>query len=102
MPFNSKLRETKNLPKGKTQKTFTINHSDFQDITIADIKRLSKRFEDKGDKFRIRALNSMQWFTLQGMNSDLQLDEYEDYYNNRVRDAKKFEKFFQLEVVIIK
>jgi hypothetical protein len=54
----------------------------------------------KGSQFIIRALNGQRWFTFKGYeDEDLNVQNFEEYYNNRVKDTGKFEMFSQIEII---
>ena len=44
-------------------------------------------------------MNAQRFFTFKGFNDDeLQIDDFEDYYENKVKDTEKFEKFSFIQV----
>ena len=82
--------------------TFSINHQDNSAISIADIKNLSNKFSAKYDKVRIRGLNAQRFHTLKSMTQDdIQVDEYEEYYANKVKNGAKFDHFYQLQISVL-
>jgi hypothetical protein len=104
--FNRTVVDTRVM--GKTKEiTYIINKEGVgkdRDIEVEDVKKIYNDIENGlGDnaKFMIRCLNPKQWFTLKGYSDhELELDDYEDYFRNKVKDMSKFGKFFQIELTI--
>ena len=84
------------------QRTINLHRRDKKPIEIDEIKKIYDKYIPAGSKCIIRALNNVQWYTLKSLNEDdLNLKEYTEYWNNKVKDATKFEKFFQLSICVI-
>lgn len=50
-------------------------------------------------KFMVRAMNAQLIFTFKGYDDDeLNVEEFEDYYENKVKDTMKFVKFSFIEI----
>jgi hypothetical protein len=50
-------------------------------------------------QFMVRGMNAQQMFTFKGYNEDeLNIEEFQDYYENKVSDPIKFEKFSFIEI----
>jgi hypothetical protein len=86
---------------------------DGETFTLDDAKRLSKSViqeldkqteasEDKEYKLIIRVANDNRVFTAKGLNTDLELDVVDDYYQNRVKTVSKFvDKLHRIEFLVI-
>jgi hypothetical protein len=49
---------------------------------------------------KIRGLTPLRWYTFKGFDDVLRLDDYDDYFNGRVKNTEKFGKISQLDIVI--
>jgi hypothetical protein len=49
-------------------------------------------------KIYVRVMNKQQVFTMKSTNSEFNMDEVDDYYQNRVKDKKKFTEFYTVEI----
>ena len=85
--------------KNKTNKT-QMDVSDVSEI----VNGLQAVANKKGEKVKImvRALLVDKWITLKGYDQELDLMDFDEYYENKVADPSKFEKFIQLQVSIAK
>ena len=50
----------------------------------------------------VRALLVDKWITLKGYDQELDLMDFDEYYENKVADSSKFDKFIQLQVSVAK
>ena len=89
----------------QTKKQYTIVKTDDDGekvkMTLADIQQINtdvKAQLKKGDRFIIRGLNAAGWRTLKGFGTELDIDEVEDYYVNKVKSTTKFKDFYQVQV----
>lgn len=57
---------------------------------------------DPNAKLRIRALGPTRWTTLKGYDTTLDILSYEDYFSGAVADTSKFNKFYKLQVTILR
>ena len=75
-------------------------------ITPSEIKKLvdslltESKKTGKKHKIMIRGKCNSGTFTLKGFNTVLRVDESEDYFEGKVRDASHFANFNQLEITI--
>ena len=52
-----------------------------------------------GAQFMVRGMNAQHMFTFKGYDDEeLKIEEFEDYYENKVSDPTKFEKFSFIEI----
>ena len=52
-----------------------------------------------GAQFMVRGMNAQHMFTFKGYDDEeLNIEEFEDYYENKVSDPTKFEKFSFIEI----
>jgi hypothetical protein len=90
-----------------TQKTLQISKRNQAKITLEEVMELAVGLEKIGEKqgeyvkMLIRGLGPIRMHTLKGFDEDLKtLDDYEEYFNNNVKDTVKFESFYQLQITI--
>ena len=99
--YDIELTEIKETPKSYTR-AINLHRKDNKPLEIKDIKKIYDKFIPKGTKCIIRGMNSMQWFTIKSLSeNDLNLTDYEDYFQSRVADPKKFDKFYTLSISCI-
>jgi len=99
--YNMNLTEIKETTNA-FQRTINLHRKDKKPIEINEIKKMYEKFIPAGTKCIIRGLNNVQWYTLKNLAEDnLNLQSYEDYWINKVKDSTKFEKFFQLSITVI-
>ena len=101
-----KLAKTENVGN-VTTRSYTVVKRNGQNghiITFDDIKKVydkTKKSNNNGS-FMIRALNRTQWITIKGLRQDdVNLDELEEYYSNRVRESTNFTQFYRLQLVTV-
>ena len=86
--------------KFTSKKGKVITREEVQNIIQAIEARAAKDNEDI--KLLIRGLNAQRWTTIKGYNEDV-VDDMDEYYDARkVKDASKFNEYFQLQVTIYK
>jgi hypothetical protein len=56
----------------------------------------------KEDDIMIRGLAPHRWSTLKNYGQDLSYDNEEEYLDGKVKDKAKFNKYFQIEISVIK
>ena len=95
--------------KGSTEKTFQVNKKDGKSmITPEELRSIVENMEKdakkskKAIKFMVRGLNGMQKFTLKGYNTDLDLNNEEEYFDGKVNDGTKFANFYQVQITVQK
>jgi len=99
--YDIKLTEIKETTKSFTR-TLNLHRKDKKPLEINEIKKIYDRYIPKDTKSIIRGLNSMQWFTIKNLSeNDLNVKDYQDYFNNKVQDPTKYDKFFQLSISVI-
>ena len=106
MAANNNNRYVMNLTDIKETKsayirTINLHRRDKKPIEIDEIRRIYDKYIPENNKCIIRALNSLQWWTLKSLNQDLNLQRYEEYFQGRVSDSTKFENFYQLSITCI-
>ena len=91
---------------GKTQVSrLMYKRKDGKNIKTKEVAKLIKSFSEKGktNNFRIAVrANKIDgaWTTLKSLDTDFNVDEYEDYYMGRVKNEEKFTEFFNIEFII--
>lgn len=106
--LDMKLIAQRDFPRS-SQKTYQIKRvAKGQQIDVPEIKALIKKLQTEGAKknikIMVRGLNADKWGTLKGFDTDLQIEEFDDYYKNKgiaKKDMEKFEKFSQLQITIL-
>jgi len=102
--FNSVKTNSKKMGK-QTIDTYKIGKKGNEDISTAELKKLTKTAIDKygANNVCVRGLNINRWNSFKAFgDEDIDIQEYEDYYQNKIADTSKFNKLFQLEIVIRK
>jgi hypothetical protein len=102
------MRELRKVPMiDGTRTTYQYFRKNGQ-IDVPEVKKIVDRLErkavEKGEdiKIAVRGLNVEKWNTLKGYDSELNIQDFADYYRNRVEDPSKFEMFNQLQITIMK
>jgi hypothetical protein len=73
-----------------------LNHLDVWEMRSI-LANMQKNLPDT--QFMVRAMNAQHMFTFKGYNDeDLNVEEFEDYYENKVSDPVKFKKFSFIEI----
>ncbi len=105
--YNTVVRQTEVL-KNSTQKTLQISRTDGKLINLKDVMELGVGLQDVGDskglhtQLLIKGMNNARETTLKGFGEDLKsIDDYLEYYSNRVKSTDKFEGFHQLQITIV-
>jgi hypothetical protein len=96
--FQDGTQTTLQMTRTKKEQQIDIKHIEH---VLESIKRKAKK-ENFNVKVMIRGLNADKWNTLKGFDTELDVDEFEEYYKDKVKDTDKFEKFSQLQVTILK
>ena len=102
--YNKEL--IKERPFGeKTIKTYMVtrNEEKGKDMSIYELKRIANNLIGKygAENVSIVARNVVGRYTLKTYAAEhINVEEYEDYYENKVANTGKFEKFHQLEISI--
>lgn len=99
--YDIKLTEIKETTKSFTR-TLNLHRKDNKPLEIKEIKKIFDKYIPANTKCVMRGLNSMQWFTIKSLSeNDLNVKDYQDYYQGKVIDPTKFDKFFQLSISVI-
>jgi hypothetical protein len=92
-----------------SERTIQLTRQDGKQIMDVDdirdlVDGLQRTAAQKGDTIRIlvRAMAIDGMKTLKGYNTDLMVDDFEDYYRNSVHDPSKFSFFSHLQITIEK
>lgn len=99
--YNNVITETRTF-NNSVEKTMQITRSNNKQIDVNEMESLFKGIQKnkKGSKFIVRALNGQRWFTFKGYeDSELNIMDFEEYYENKVKDSQKFEMFSQIEII---
>lgn len=91
--------------KNYTKKIITIRpDKDDQVFTFKQIKKyIEEKTKDlpKDSKFFVRGLNILRDTTLKGYEDDFMTqDDYDEYSKGKVKDATKFDKFYNFTITI--
>ncbi len=94
---------------GIKEQVYKITRKDKQmKITPEDIRQLVKSIEGQAAKknetirLMVRGLNGMRMFTLKGFDEELNVHDFDEYFQGKVKDVSKFSDFSQLQVTIMK
>lgn len=106
--LNVVQQSVKNIGK-LSEATFKITRKDNKpemDIDVLEdiVENMEKKAQKEGFAvlILIRVLTPKGWFTVKGFNSDLAVEEFDDYFKGTVKRKEKFEKFAQVQVTIQK
>ena len=105
--FNMKIAEEKTIKQGKTTKkliSFDISMKNNKQMNMANFKDVYNIYKTKfgADKLLVRALNDTQWFSFKAFtDSGLNIQDFEEYYHNRVAKTEKFEMFYQAQITVM-
>ena len=91
----TQAKKIKGIGKSKPKDLliYDIHRNDKKQISMALFKDTYKTFKKKyGEQnLMVRALNDTQWFCFKGFSDpDLEIEDFEDYYENRVVSQQKF------------
>jgi len=99
--YDIKLTEIKETPKSFTR-TLNLHRKDNKPLEIKEIKKIFEKYIPNGSKSIIRGMNSMQWYTLKSLSdNDLNAKDYQDYFQGKVQDPTKFDKFLMLSITVL-
>ena len=98
--YTKKIIKEKTVKHGKERTIQLYRNDKKNDISAQDIRDIVQGLKnaDPNKIFMVRALNATRWSTLKGFYSDLNVDDEEEYYANKVKDTDKFSKFSQLQI----
>ena len=94
---------------GKSEElSFVVTRKGDKPLEINDIKNITNQIQkfcnqdtndDHSTKYMLRVLSNKR-YTLKPYEGPLQLDEYDDYFENKVKDPAKFSKFYEAQIII--
>lgn len=101
--YKSTITETKNFPN-VIETTMQISRSNGTGINVNEFEKLYAGIRQGTDsKLVVRALNGQRWFTFKGYSDDdLNIDSFENYYQNKVSETGKFENFSIVQITSLK
>ncbi len=105
--YKSKVLQTR-VFTDVNERTVQIHRDDEETMGLEEIQEIVQGLQDaaekKGQKIRIlvRGLSPIGMFTLKGYNDEFNVEQLEDYYQNRVQLVSKFATFSQLQITIEK
>ena len=77
------------------------------DIDKHEVEAMMKAITGVGDlrgkeiKTVVRGMNCQRMFTLKPLDGPLQIKEFEDYYDGKVKNENKFEMFSEIDITIL-
>jgi hypothetical protein len=100
--YNSVVTQVRDFP-GTTETTLQISRSSkSKQLDVDEVRTILANMQTSlgsGTKLMVRAMNAQRLFTFKTFaNDDLQIEDFEDYYANKVIDTEKFEKFSFIQV----
>jgi hypothetical protein len=103
--YSFKLLKSTDVGKSK-QSTIMFSRNDNLQMEADEVKGIYESIKTKAEKdktkkvkFAIRALVGDKYATLKRLDSELDVQDFEEYYEGRVQDSTKFEKFSQVQLV---
>ena len=98
------MKEEVKKTKGFTQKTMQLIKKGKQFISLKDVKDIAKELDKHADKkYVIRARNEYRDnLTIRDMDGNYYDEDEADYYNVRGYVKNKYEKFFMIQIVLVK
>ena len=105
--YNKQILENTTF-KNSNRTTVQINRNDKKQMDVSDVQELVNGLESTATKKKekvkilVRALLIDKWITLKGYDDELDIEDFEEYYRNKVADPSKFEKFIQLQISVAK
>ena len=101
--YKSTITETKNF-SNVTETTMQISRSNGKGIDVNEFEKIYAGIRQGTDsKLVVRALNGQRWFTFKGYgDDDLNIDSFENYYQNKVSETGKFENFSIVQITSLK
>lgn len=92
----------KRIFKDSTQTNIQISTTNKTMITINQVEKIINKYKSEGvKKIIVRGLNIDRWVTLKSYDGDLNIDEIEDYYINKVHnDHEKYINYYQIQLSV--
>lgn len=103
--IDATLIENKVIREHERKLVYHINRVDKTKITTQLFRDVHQQFSNRygNNNIMLRAVNNTGVFTYKGFRDiDLNLDEMEDYYENKVKSIKEFDYWYSIEVTILK
>jgi hypothetical protein len=105
--YNTIVRQSEKF-KNSSQETLQLSRNDKRMLDLKEVAHLAGGLQKVGDTqgrktgLLIRGESKLGWQTLKGFDDDIEsIEEYIDYFNNKVQNKEKFNGFYQLQVTII-
>ena len=98
-------KQVEKKTKGHSISVVDVAREDGKDVNEKMMNNLYKELAKKYDPrdIIVRGLGPDRWATLKGLGDDeLNLKDYEEYYEDRVKDTGKFMTFSQIQVIVKK
>ena len=99
--YKTKVTQVRNFPGAKETTVKIYRPSKSLYIDVWEMKNILTNMQKlrPNAQFMVRAMNNAQMFTFKGYDDEeLKIEEFEDYYENKVRDSDKFKKFSHIEI----
>ena len=92
--YRTAITQTRDF-RGAIETTTQISRTNSKGINVEQFKNIYAKIRaSSDDKLIVRAMNGARWWTFKGYSeSDLNIDTFEDYYQNKVKETGKFENF---------
>lgn len=106
--LNVKEVENKKVKFSKStydKQVYHINRKDKKTINSSLFRKIYENFEKRygANSLLIRAVNNEGIKTFKSFDADeLNFDDFEEYYKNKVADTNNFEYFYSMEITILK
>lgn len=101
--YRSVITDTKQF-SNVTETTMQISRTNNKGINVDEFKKIYAGIRQGTDsKLVIRGLNGQRWFTFKGYKDDeLNIDDFEEYYENKVSETGKFKNFSIMQITSLK
>jgi hypothetical protein len=90
----------------KTKAVYHINRKDHKEMSSVLVRDTYDWFEKEAgspNNIMVRVLNSTGIMTLKGFNAnELNFIDYDEYFVNRVHSEINFDKFYSMEITVLK
>ena len=98
-------KNIKNKSKILKRTVFHINRKNSTHINTGQLKDIYESFKEKygNNNIMLRAVNNTGIFTFKGFNQDnLDIQDLDDYYENKVANTSQYEYFYSVEITVQK
>jgi hypothetical protein len=100
--YNYKLTE-ENIFTDVIEKTIQITRSNTKkQIDIWEVRTILANMQSRlpDSQIIVRGMNAQHLFTFKGYTTDLNIQDFEEYYLNKVADSEKFERLSFLQLTV--